>query len=70
MSMNGDEWKTWRGLFNPGFSATSMTENVLHIVDYVLIFSELLKKKAGKGIFCLDDLTTRLTMDIIIKVTL
>lgn len=70
ISMNGDEWKLWRNLFNPGFSAASMMENVPHIVDYVIVFSDLLREKAGKGIIYLDDMTTRLTMDIIIKVTL
>jgi len=70
ISMNGDEWKMRRNLFNPGFSATSMMDNVPHIVDYVMVFSELLRDKAGKGIVYLDDLTTRLTMDIIIKVAM
>jgi cytochrome P450 len=70
ISMNGEEWKTWRNLFNPGFSAASMAGNVPHIVDSVLIFSDLLRTKDGNGMFSLDDMTTRLTMDIIIKVTL
>ncbi|KAF2475930.1 cytochrome P450 [Lindgomyces ingoldianus] len=71
ISMSGKEWKVWRSLFNPGFSAGSMMENVPHIVDYVNVFCERLREKVeGKEMFCLDDLTTRLTMDIIIKVTL
>jgi cytochrome P450 len=70
ISMNGDEWKMWRNLFNPGFSAASMRDNVPHIVNYVMVFSELLRDKAGKDIVCLDELTTRLTMDIVIKVTM
>ncbi|KAF2875734.1 cytochrome P450 [Massariosphaeria phaeospora] len=70
ISMNGDEWKTWRSLFKPGFSAASMSENVPHIVRYVQIFCDKLTERAGKGLFKLDDLTTRLTMDVIIKLTL
>ncbi|KAF2642013.1 cytochrome P450, partial [Massarina eburnea CBS 473.64] len=70
ISMNGMEWKFWRGLFNPGFSAASMMKNLPHIVDCVQIFREILQEHAGKGILCLDELTTRLTMDVIIKVTL
>ena len=70
ISMNDDEWKTWRSLFNPGFSTTTMMDNIPHIVDSVQIFCEKLREKGGRGLFCLDDLTTRLTMDVIIKVTL
>ncbi|KAF2681620.1 cytochrome P450 [Lentithecium fluviatile CBS 122367] len=70
IAMNGDEWKTWRGLFNPGFSSASMLENVPHIVDCVQVFCEKLKEQSGRGILCLDELTTRLTTDVIIKVTL
>lgn len=70
VSMSGEEWKKWRNLFNPGFSATSMMDNMPHVIDKIEVFCEQLKQKVGKGMFCLDDLTTRLTMDVIIKVTL
>jgi cytochrome P450 len=70
ISMNGNEWKLWRGLFNPGFSAASMSENLTHIVECVQVFCDILQEQAGNGIVCLDDLTTRLTMYVIIKVTL
>jgi cytochrome P450 len=70
VSMNGNEWKTWRNLFNPGFSASSLTENMPQLVDSVQLFCEKLRENAGKGVFKLDELTTNLTTDIIIKVTL
>ncbi|KAF1956349.1 cytochrome P450 [Byssothecium circinans] len=70
ISMNGDEWKFWRGLFNPGFSAASIMDNLPHIVDRVQVFCEKLQEHVSDGIFCLDELTLRLTMDVIIKVTL
>lgn len=70
VSMNGHEWKTWRNLFNPGFSASSLTENMPQLVDSVQLFCEKLRENTGKGMFKLDELTTNLTTDIIIKVTL
>ncbi|KAF2469381.1 cytochrome P450 [Lindgomyces ingoldianus] len=70
ISMNGEEWKLWRGLFNPGFSAANMTTYVPYIVDCVQVFCEKLEERAGKVLFQLEDLTTRLTTEVIAKVTL
>ncbi|KAI3391108.1 hypothetical protein diail_7959 [Diaporthe ilicicola] len=70
VSMNGDEWKYWRSLFNPGFSTGAMLNGVPHIVDSVLVFREKLIHRIGKGMFSLDDLATKLTQEIILKVTL
>ena len=70
LSMNGSEWKTWRSRFNPGFSAASLIEHVPYIVDCVEIFCDKLYANAGKGIISLDDFATRLTFDVIMKVSL
>ncbi|VUC21091.1 unnamed protein product [Clonostachys rosea] len=70
LTMNGNEWKYWRSLFNPGFSSGAMLDNVPHIVDSVLVFRQKLFDRVGKGIFSLDEMTTRLTMEIILKVSL
>jgi cytochrome P450 len=70
VSMNGDEWKYWRSLFNPGFSTGAMLNAVPHIVDSVLVFREKLIQRVGKGMCSLDDLATKLTQEIIIKVVL
>ncbi|KAI0014897.1 cytochrome P450 [Xylariomycetidae sp. FL0641] len=70
ITMNGEEWKFWRSLFNPGFSTGAMLNNVPHIVDSMLIFHHKLAEQVGKGIFSLDDLATKLTMEVILKVTL
>ncbi|KAF7854227.1 hypothetical protein EAF04_010524 [Stromatinia cepivora] len=70
LSMNGEDWKSWRSLFNPGFSATSLMEHIPYIVDTVDILCEKFQENAGQGIFSLDDFATRLTFDIIMKVTL
>lgn len=51
ISMNGDEWKYWRSLFNPGFSTGAMLDNVPHVVDSVLVFRERLIARVGKRMF-------------------
>jgi cytochrome P450 len=70
ITMNGDDWKTWRALFNPGFSASHMLDLVPTIVDSVDVFCQLLRERADGGVFSLSVLTMRLTMEIITKVTL
>ncbi|KAF1976199.1 cytochrome P450 [Bimuria novae-zelandiae CBS 107.79] len=70
ITMNEQQWKRWRSLFNPGFSASHMLELVPTIVDSVQVFREQLRGHVDKDVFKLDDMTTRLTMDIITKTTL
>ncbi|KAL4914026.1 cytochrome P450 [Aspergillus aurantiobrunneus] len=70
LAVNDSEWKTWRSIFNPGFSAGNMTDQVPAVVDSVQVFCDILREKIGAGVFQLDHLTTRLTMDVILQVTL
>jgi cytochrome P450 len=70
ISMNDAEWKKWRSIFNPGFSAGTMVDQVSTVVDSVQVFCDILRVKAGTGPVHLDDLTTRLAMEVILKVTL
>lgn len=69
--MNHGEWKYWRSIFNPGFSASSMMDLVPEVVDSVQVFCDILKENDGStDPVQLNTLTTRLTMEIILKVTL
>lgn len=69
--MPEEQWKPWREIFNPGFSASYILEQVPHIVQEVLVYCEILREHAQKGeIFSLDETLLRLTMDIIGTVTL
>jgi cytochrome P450 len=70
ISMSDKEWKLWRWLLNPGFSTVAMMDSVPHIVKSVQIFQAKLKEETQQGVICLDDLTTRMTMDVIMKLTL
>lgn len=70
LTMNGDEWKHWRSLFNPGFSTRAMLNNVPHIVDSAQVFRKNLIQMVRKGISSLDEMATNFTTEVILKVTL
>jgi cytochrome P450 len=70
LTMNGGDWKKWRALFNPGFSAAHMMKLIPSVVQSVEVFCDILREKADQGVLQLDSLTTRLTMEVIAKVTL
>jgi cytochrome P450 len=69
LSMNDQEWKEWRALFNPGFGSGYMIDMVPTILQCIETFCGKLQSRANT-VFCLEDLVTRMTMDIIVKVTL
>ncbi|MCJ1379525.1 hypothetical protein MMC17_002626 [Xylographa soralifera] len=71
LTMEGNEWKTWRGIYNPGFAAGHLMTLVPGIVEDALDFSATLKKYANlAGMFKLEELATRVTVDVIGRVVL
>ena len=67
----GAAWKTWRTIFNPGFSAGHLTSLVPEIVRSVTVFCDVLTGHAERGdLFPLKPITDNLTMDIIGKIVL
>lgn len=71
ITMQGPIWKKWRTLFNPGFSAGYMMGLAPLIADEVSIFCGLLRERVKRGeMFQLEDLTLKLTIDVIGSVTL
>lgn len=70
LSINGPEWKFWRAMFNPGFSQTNVNAQTALILDSVETFCQILREHAGKDIFSLVPMTTRLTMEVIVKLSL
>lgn len=71
ITMRGPTWKKWRTLFNPGFSAGYMMGLTPAIADEVAVFCDLLRERVRQGeVFQLEDLTLRLTIDVIGSVTL
>ncbi|PQE17232.1 afln vera monooxygenase protein [Rutstroemia sp. NJR-2017a BVV2] len=70
MTMHGDVWKKWRGLFNPGFASGYMTGLAPAIADEVAVLCHMLHEQAKKDeIFQLEEYTLRLTFDVISRVT-
>ena len=71
VSMDGQEWKFWRNIFNPGFNAKHLMTLVPDIVLETAVFCENLQKNAVKrNVFPMKTLTDNLAMDVIGKVVL
>jgi cytochrome P450 len=71
VSVEGQQWKNLRTMFNPGFSSAHLMTLVPYIVDSSLVFCNVIQKKAESNeLFELEEYGTRLTIDIIGKVVL
>lgn len=71
VSMEGQQWKDWRSVFNPGFSAKHLITLVPKILQAVSTYSEVLGEHAKlKDMFYLEHATINMTMDVIGIVTL
>ncbi|KAF2014334.1 putative cytochrome P450 [Aaosphaeria arxii CBS 175.79] len=69
LTMNGEQWKFWRSLFNPGFAPAYLMQQVPAIIDCVQTFTDRLRDLDGK-VLPLQNFTTPLTMDVIMRVAL
>lgn len=71
ITMEGNEWKTWRNVFKPGFSGGHLMTLVPEMVDEMSVFCNVLRDLARKHeIFSMDHIATRLSLDIIGRVVL
>lgn len=71
VTMEGQPWKDWRAMFNPGFSANYLIKFVPRVLEAVSIYSDILDEHAlAKDMFHLERVTICMTMDIIGLVTL
>ena len=71
VTMEGQMWKDWRNVYNPGFSASHLITLVPEILHEISTFSEILREMVRKGdMFSLEDVTVNMTMDIIGRVGL
>jgi cytochrome P450 len=69
--LDGQAWKLWRKLFNPGFSSGHITSLVPNIVDEVLTFKEDLLKHAAKDeMFSFEEHALSVTLNVIGKIAL
>lgn len=71
VTMEGQLWKDWRNIFNPGFSASHLMTLVPEILCEISTFSDILRDLARKGeMFSLEEVLVNVTMDTIGRVTL
>jgi cytochrome P450 len=69
--LEGDVWKFWRKLFNPGFSAGHVLNLVPGMVDEVGVFRDQLFDRAKKGeMFAFEEHALNLAIDFIGRVAL
>ncbi|KAF9699896.1 hypothetical protein EKO04_002457 [Ascochyta lentis] len=69
--LDGETWKFWRKLFNPGFSAGHMQSLVPTIVEEVAIFRKDLFRRAQEGeVFPFEGHALSLAIDVIGRVAL
>ncbi|KAL2041650.1 hypothetical protein N7G274_005434 [Stereocaulon virgatum] len=71
VTMEGNLWKTWRGIFNPGFSAGYLMSLTKSIVAETETFCGILERLSQEhAVFRMKDLTDNLTMDIIGRIVM
>lgn len=69
--MEGDLWKTWRGVFNPGFSANYISNLTSGMVEKTEEFCGILEDLSrSRQIFHMKHLTDNLTVDIIGRIVM
>ncbi|KAK2028326.1 vera protein [Colletotrichum zoysiae] len=74
-TLQSNEWKKWRGWFNPGFSSRNVSTMVPELIEEIQVFSKNLEERAGPNgtwgpMFQLRNATTALTFDIIVRAVL
>lgn len=71
VTMEGQQWKDWRNVYNPGFSAQHLNTLIPRILKEVATFSEVLGEHVkADDMFYLEKAAINLTMDVIGIVTL
>ena len=71
VTLNGQTWKTWRNIFNPGFSLSHLMTLTPVIVEEALVFCDNLQKLwESESMFQMKALTDKLTIDVIGTVAL
>jgi cytochrome P450 len=65
-TMNGDQWKRSRALFNSGFSAAYILQQASHVVDEAEVYVQILREHAqNNDLFSLDNVTCWYMIDVI-----
>ena len=71
VTMEGQEWRYWRNIFNPGFNSNHLSTLVPGIVENTLVLCDILQERAKlKNMFSLFETMSKLTMDMSCLATL
>lgn len=71
VSQEGQEWKTWRSIFNPGFSAKNLSALMPHLLEEIDVFRQWMKTTAMSGkTVPLESQAIKLTVDLIGRASL
>ncbi|KAL7797388.1 cytochrome P450 [Trichoderma ceciliae] len=74
-SADGNQSKIWRSRFNPSFSPRNIAMIIPALIGEIMVFKDLLGKMAGPSgswgeVFQLEERTTNLTFDVILRATM
>ena len=72
ITSGGAYWKKWRATINPGFNPRNLVAMIPHLIEEIEVFADEIRKMAGENgswgpMFPLEDRTTDLTLDIILR---
>lgn len=71
LTLEGAEWKRWRTIFNPGFSAKNLLLLMPAFLEEIQVFTDGLRKQAKTGeVGNFLDQAMNLTYDVIARATL
>lgn len=71
VTMEGQEWKLWRSIFNPGFSAKNITSLLPSFLEEIQVFKERLLATAKSGkVVKMEKIAQEATVDVICRATL
>ena len=69
--MEGQDWKKWKAVFSPGFQSSHIMDLVPNIIQDIELFRTKLRAQSETGkVFSLEDMSTKLTVDVIGRVAL
>lgn len=70
-TLEGQEWKTWRSIFNPGFSAKNLTALLPAFLEEIQVLKQRLVKAAESGkVIKMEETIQRATVDVICRAAL
>ena len=71
ISTDGQVWKTWRAIFNPGFSTKNLVTTLPWFLEEIQVLKDQLTEASKSGeVILLENMVAKGTTDIICRVVL